>query len=52
VLKGVLEVEDVQVGVVLGLETINAVLTLGAVVLELEITVLGLEVLEVVQDAG
>jgi hypothetical protein len=51
VLKG-LEVEDIQVAIVLGLETTNAVLTLEVVVLELEIIVLGLEVLEVAQDAG
>ena len=45
VLKGV------QISVVLGLETINAVLALSAVV-KFEITVLRLEMPELVQDAG
>ena len=48
-MKEVLEVEGVQVSAALGLETINAVLR--AVMLELEITALRLEMPEVVQDA-
>ena len=52
VLNKVLEVEGVQISVVLGLETINAVLALSAVMLEFEITVLRLEMPEIVQDVG
>jgi hypothetical protein len=43
VLKGVLEVEDIQIGVALRLETTNIVLVLEVFVLEFEAT-------EVVQD--
>ncbi len=43
VLKGVLEVEDVQIGIVLRLETTNIVVVLEVIVLEFEVT-------EVVQD--
>jgi hypothetical protein len=44
VLKGVLKVEDVQIGVVLRLETTN-------VVLVLKVSVIEFDVIEVVQDA-
>ena len=52
VLKEVLEVEDVQITVVLGLEAINAVLALSAVLSEHEIMALRLEASETVQAAG
>ena len=57
-MNGMLEVEDVQIAVMLGLEAINVmlalkvvVLILKVVVLKLEIIVLKFEVTEVVQDA-
>jgi hypothetical protein len=44
VLKGVLKVKDVQIGVVLRLETTN-------VVLVLKVSVIKFDIIEVVQDA-